>query len=240
MIIIVSPAKTFNREIKDYDTLPIFLNEANKHISQLKKNTVNDLIKKMRISQSLAEKTLSDYQHFGQIKTAAIHGYNGHQFRHFDINSLEKQGFKKHVKKLYILSALYGIVNAYDGISPYRLDMKDRTITNLYHYWKPKLNDFFLNHHTDDVIYNLASDEYGSLIQNIDRVITIKFYQLKNNQLTIHSMEAKKMRGLFARYLVQHPQASLTHINLEGYTFNENHSTTSCYIYVRKCHETHS
>ena len=234
MIIILSPAKTFNRKVYPYLTRPTFEDEAYKLIKQLNKVSATDLMKQMHISMSLAKQTKQDYQQFGVIKTAAIHGYNGHQFKQLDVISLEQKGYQRQLQSIYILSGLYGLVKAYDGISPYRLEMKDKTITNLYHFWKPKLIKYIKDYFKDDMIYNLASEEYGQLIKDLEHVITIQFYILKDHQLTIHAMEAKKMRGLFTRYLIEHPDIDPKTIMIENYQYDENLSSNKLMIYVRQ------
>ncbi len=233
MIIILSPAKTFNFVASPYDTIPVFIDDAHSLIKQLQTRPIKRLMAEMKISRSLAEKTKALYMSFGHLKTSAIHGYNGHQYRHFDVSSLEDSGLKENIKCIYILSGLYGLVKAYDGISPYRLEMKDKTIFNLYEYWQPKLHEFIKNTFKNELIYNLASDEYGQLIKDLKNVITIQFFMFKHGKLSIHSMEAKRMRGLFARYLVMYPHVDIKGIKLEGYTYSILHSTSTNYIFIR-------
>ncbi len=233
MIIILSPAKTFNRSPHAYDTLPVFKHKTHQLVQQLKTLTESQLMRSMHLSKSLAAVTHHDYIHFDTFKTAAIHGYYGYQYRHLDIDSLEHKVSKKDIKSIYILSGLYGLLKAYDGISPYRLEMKDKTIRNLYKFWQPSIESYIKKHFNNELIYNLASEEYGQLIKHIDHVITIQFYELNNGQLTIHAMEAKKMRGLLARYLIMYPHVDVKGIKIEGYTFSLMHSTPTVYTFVR-------
>ena len=37
------------------------------------------------------------------------------------------------------------ILKPLDGISKYRLEMKDKTVGNLYNYWKKPVNDYILS-----------------------------------------------------------------------------------------------
>lgn len=232
MILILSPSKTFNRMIHTYTTSPVFEEDAKQLIEKLKSLSVNKLMKHMSVSKNLAMTAKEDYQHFGDIKTAVIHGYNGHQFRNFDIDTLEER-YKNNLNSVYILSALYGLLRAYDGISPYRLEMKDKTIINLYQFWKPKVQSYIKKNFSHETIYNLASDEYGQLIKDLDNVINIQFYTLSEGKLSIHAMEAKRMRGLFARYLIMYPHLEIKGIKLEGYTYSIQHSTQKTYTFVR-------
>lgn len=233
MIIILSPAKTFNKTITSFDHTPYFQRDAEHLIKQLQEVPLKSLMSHMKISQKLAIETQKLYRDFGIVKTAAIHGYYGHQYKYLDIDHIEMNGYKKQAESLYILSGLYGIINAYDGISPYRLEMKDKTLINLYHYWQPKICDYVTMYFKDDVIYNLASDEYGKLISHLPNVITIQFFIKKNDQLSIHSMEAKKMRGLMAQYLIMHQKDDITSIMIENYLFHAELSNHRTIVFVR-------
>ncbi len=233
MIIILSPAKTFNRDTSPYDKEPYFLSDAIKQVTKLKRLSHETIMKKMHVSETLARSIQTDYAHFNELKTAAIHGYNGHQFKNLDVKTLEQAGLKDQIKAIYMLSGLYGIVNAYDAISPYRLEMKDKSIENLYTYWKPKLRTYFGKYFSNEMIYNLASEEYGKLIKDFNNVITIQFYILKSNKLSIHAMEAKRIRGLFTNYIIKYPHVDLKGIKLDGYTFSLIHSNTNTYTYIK-------
>lgn len=234
MIIILSPAKTFNKNPSPYDTIPIFENEANILIDKLKKVSIKRLESSMHLSHQLALDVHEDYLKFGHTKTAAIHGYNGHQYRHLDILSIEHLGAKDQAKSIYILSGLYGLVNAYDGISPYRLEMKDKTVRNLYLYWKPKISKWLNQLPENEVIYNLASDEYGRIIKDDKRVITVQFFEQKNQRLSIHSMMAKSMRGLFARHLILNPHDDVKQIEINDFKFDKTNSDDRTLTYIRK------
>lgn len=233
MIILLSPAKTFNKALCPYASEPVFYEEAKYLVKKLKKRSLTSLQESMHLSKRLATSVKNDYLCFDTRKTAAIHGYYGHQFRHFDVDSLEEKGLNHRIKSIYMLSGLYGLVNAYDGISPYRLEMKDHTIMNLYQFWQPKLADYLTKAFDQDIIYNLCSDEYGKLVRDLDHVISIQFLNQRHDELTIHAMEAKRMRGLFARHLVMHPHDDVKSIVIDDYHFQENLSNQHTYTYVR-------
>lgn len=234
MIICISPAKTFNIQPYSINQKPYLNKGAHMMIDKLKTLDKETIIKKMKVSKKLAHQIMDDYAHFGQVTNAAIFSYYGHQYRHFDIASLDPSFYPNLKKHLFILSAVYGILNALDDISVYRLEMQDKSIMNLYDYWSPKIPAYIHKFHQGETIINLCSKEYGKIIEPLENTITIDIFQLKQNKLSIHSMEAKRMRGLFARYLVEHPDANLKHINIDGYHFNEEKSNYHHYVYIKE------
>lgn len=233
MIIVISPAKTFKVHPLSRNQEPFFLSDAKLLHLKLSKLSKKMITKKMKVSDRLAESIYDQYQHFGENKNAAIFSYFGHQYKHIDAISLIPL-YESSLSNLYILSGLYGLLNAFDDISPYRLEMQDKSIGNLYHFWKPKLTDYIHDKFNQEVIYNLCSDEYGSLIKHLDQTITIEFYQLKHEKLSIHSMEVKKMRGLFARHMIMNPDQDVKTINIDGYHFDPLKSNNQTYIFIKE------
>jgi len=234
MILFISPAKTFRKNDISYQQAPFFLKEATYINKQLKALPIETLKKKMKLSDKLATQVYTDYQNFNKHHQAAIHSYYGHQYKHIDIDSLEQHYHDQIKQHVFILSGLYGILNAYDDISFYRLEMQDKTLFNLYQYWKPKIKAYIDTHYKHEVIYNLCSNEYGQLIDYLDQCITIDIYQLKNDKLKIHSMEAKRMRGLFVHHLIQNPNIDIKQLIIDGYHYSKNHSTDKHYVFIKE------
>ncbi len=233
MMIMISPAKTFKVHPLSRNQEPYFLSDAKLLHAKLSKLSKKMITKKMKVSDRLADSIYDQYQHFGKKENAAIFSYFGHQYRHIDALSLIPH-YESSLSNLYILSGLYGLLNAFDDISPYRLEMQDKTIGNLYDFWKPRLTAYIHDKFKHEVIYNLCSDEYGSLIKDLDQTITIEFYQLKNEKLSIHSMEVKKMRGLFARHMIINPDQDVKTIEIDGYLFDPLKSNIQTYVFIKE------
>jgi cytoplasmic iron level regulating protein YaaA (DUF328/UPF0246 family) len=234
MIICISPAKTFNLQPYSINQKPYLNKGAHMMIDQLKLLDKKTIVKKMSVSDKLADQIMYDYNHFGEKKNAAIFSYYGHQYRHFNVATLDPSYYPNLKKHLFILSAVYGILNALDDISVYRLEMQDKTIMNLYDYWSPKIPAYIRKFHKNETIINLCSKEYGRIIENLDHTINIEIYQKKQNKLSIHSMEAKRMRGLFARCLIENPSTDLKTLSIDGYCFNHEKSDEHHYIYIKE------
>ena len=92
-----------------------------------------------------------------------------------------------------------------DGITPYRLEMLSvfPDGSNLYDYW----NDALYRELNDNVIINLASEEYSRCIkdylQENNRMINIIFGEFKNGKLITKATKAKMARGDMIWYMAQ-------------------------------------
>ncbi len=237
MIILISPAKTFAKTITSFETTPIFENDALSMISKLSKISVANLISKMHISKDLAQKVKHDYLYFGKVKSSAIYAYDGYAFKGFDVLHMDQKTLSYLNEHLYILSGLYGIVRPYDGISVYRLEMKDHILKNLYHFWKPKIKKYLLETHRDELFINLASSEYSKVIDPKIPVLSISFYQRKDSKLKAISMHVKLMRGKMANYLLTHQinnKELIKDISIDGYLFDAKQSTENEYVFIKE------
>ena len=99
---------------------------------------------------------------------------------------------------------------------------------NLYEFWKKDVTNSILKEILDDdIIINLASNEYfsvvdSSLIEN--KIITPQFKDFKNGKLKIISFYAKKARGLMTRFLIDNDiksSSDIENFNSSGYMFSK-------------------
>lgn len=236
MIIILSPAKTFRFTDRTYRQLPFFQAEASYLIDRFRQKGVSDIEREMNVSPKIATDVTEYVNSFGTIVQPAIDTFFGAAYKAFDADSLsddEREYADRHIR---ILSALYGILNPLDGISRYRLDFKERILGNLYDFWRPKLIEYkkqFLNGH---VIVNLASKEFSSVLSDSD-MITISFKACQNGKLRQTSMEAKRMRGTFARMMIEERIEDAEKIKqyvIDGYRFDPTHSTEREYVFIKE------
>lgn len=231
MIIIVSPAKTFNKNTEFSDEKIIFNEKFNYLFNTLKTLDKNDLEQIMKISKNLANNAFNYYKDFN-LNIKAISLYGGQAFKYLNYQELNN------INNLYILSPLYGLLNANSAISKYRLDLKDNIINqSLTNYWYDDINNY-LKSINDKVIINLSSGEFSNLLDlNNKNIYTLNFYQKENNKLKAPSMELKKMRGLYANYILKNNinnLADLKNININGYVYNGNLSNKNEYVYIKE------
>ena len=77
---------------------------------------------------------------------------------------------------------------------------------NLYDFWNKDVTNSILKEiKGEDIIVNLASNEYFSVVDSSligNTIITPQFKDFKNGKLKIISFYAKKARGLMTRYLI--------------------------------------
>ncbi len=236
MVIFISPAKTFSKRIDSPQTIPTFEKEAFFFISKLRKISEKRLMAEMKISQEIASEVKSYYTHFGDQKISAIHLYDGQAFKGIDVLSMNAHEIESMQKHLYILSGLYGLVRPLDGISKYRLEMKSRILMNLEHFWKKKIHDYINTHHQDEIIINLASDEYGHLLKGLKHIHHIELVLMKDGKPVQNNMGIKKARGMMARYLILNPIDSITSlrtIEMDGFIYQPNPSTEHTSVFIK-------
>jgi hypothetical protein len=237
MILFISPAKTFNSSNKSSDQKPIFQNQTKHLIKHLASLSKDQLKKDMKLSEKVASKTHQYYQTFNRHLQPAIYTYYGHQYKFIHADSFTDDQLAYTNNHLYIMSGLYGLLKPLDMISFYRLEMMDKSFMNLYDFWTPKIISYLKNNHNDDVLINLASNEFGQIIKDLNFVYTIEFYIIKDNKPTIHSMEAKKLRGLMTNYIMTHEITTLDElkgISIENYTFNQNLSSDQLILFTKE------
>jgi cytoplasmic iron level regulating protein YaaA (DUF328/UPF0246 family) len=99
---------------------------------------------------------------------------------------------------------------------------------NLYEFWKKDVTNSILKEILDDdIIINLASNEYFSVVDSsliVNKIITPQFKDFKNGKLKIISFYAKKARGLMTRFLIDNDiksSSDIENFNSSGYMFSK-------------------
>ena len=221
MIIVVSPAKNLDFASR-YDiqvTQPRLLECTHELITILRKKSVQDIEKLMSISTSLAELNAQRYHNFEKVPSLentqpAVFAFNGDVYQGLQALTFDAEKIDFAQKHLRILSGLYGLLRPLDLIQPYRLEMGTKLAFDdyktLYEYWDTKIMDLLLTDleaQNDDVIVNLASNEYFKSVNKKEfsaKVIDIEFKDFKNDHYKIISFFAKKARGMMSKYIIDH------------------------------------
>ena len=123
--------------------------------------------------------------------TPALYTYSGTAYRALDAASLTADDAAFACRHLRILSGLYGIVRPQDLLQPYRLDVGNKLRladgTSLYAYWTPRVNRALLDEGDNELILNLASEEYFKLIDPAlfpqGAVLTLSFKEYRGGVL---------------------------------------------------------
>ena len=132
-------------------------------------------------------------------------------------------------------------------MQPYRLEMGTKLSTarghHLYDFWGSKVTDALnkqLKKSGDDVVLNLASNEYFKVIQPgalKGRVISPVFKDEKNGKYKIISFFAKKARGVMSGWLIRNQITDwreLKKFKETGYRYSAKDSTDDAPVFLRK------
>ncbi len=230
MLIILSPAKTFNKDALKVSEDAVISAETSYLLNILKTYSVQQFEDNLAISHQIATDVFDFYNNF-KNEYYAIYLYGGTAFKYLNAKQLPRTA----LKNVYILSALYGLINGFDLISKYRLDLKDKIINgSLTKYWFSKINTE-ISRFTDKTIINLSSGEYGKLLDLSNKnIITITFGVRKNNKVTSSSMMLKKMRGLMANYLLTNKINNLKSIEIENFKYDSKLSTKNLLVFIKE------
>ena len=153
MLIVISPAKSFSKEV-DAPTLeysqPSQLEQSEKLIGKLRGLSRKKLAGLMNLSKDLTELNMERHQNWQPPFTEAnadpaIYAFNGEVYRGLDAKSLSEDDIYYSQDHLRILSGLYGCLKPMDLIQPYRLEMGARLKyyrkNNLYQFWGDEITN---------------------------------------------------------------------------------------------------
>jgi cytoplasmic iron level regulating protein YaaA (DUF328/UPF0246 family) len=255
MLFLLSPAKKL-----DYDsplhvqthTQPLFVKQASALIKVLQTKSAQDISDLMSLSPALSELNVQRYADWKPKFTQAnarpaVLAFNGDVYEGLKAPTLTPSQLDWAQEHVAILSGLYGVLRPLDLMQPYRLEMGTRLATsrgkNLYDFWGSEIAGY-LNERLEGakkpIVVNLASEEY---FKSVDlktlqaRVVQCVFQDWKNGAYKIISFNAKRARGLMARYAIQHKAATperLQGFDSEGYAFDESASSADKLVFRRK------
>lgn len=251
MIVILSPSKTQDFENvnrTDIQTQPEFILDTKELLEEVRKIEIDELQEIMQVSERLA---FLNYNRFQDIQfpfnpkydRQAIIAFRGDVYEGLDPDTLTDEELHFAQANLRIISGFYGVLRPFDLIQPYRLEMKTPLKTsrgkNLYEFWGKFLSDYFNTRYPENIIINLASQEYGKAIFNRHfklKEITPLFKEEKNGELKTVAVYAKKARGKMARYIIQNKIKQPSKLKLyeeDGYKFDEEASSETEWVFTR-------
>ena len=255
MLFLLSPAKSLDFETAPHveaHTQPLFTSQSRQLIKLLRDKTPVQISELMSLSDTLAGLNVGRYQAWSPtftVKNAkqAVLAFNGDVYDGLDAKTLTAKDLEWMQAHLCILSGLYGVLRPLDLMQPYRLEMGTRLATakggNLYAFWGSQIADY-LNLRaaadTSPVIVNLASEEYFKAVDRPTlkaRVVSCVFEDYKNGKYKIISFNAKRARGLMARYAIEKKVATvgkLEGFNAAGYRFEPAVSAPDRLVFRRK------
>jgi cytoplasmic iron level regulating protein YaaA (DUF328/UPF0246 family) len=250
MKILLSPAKLMRNLQSENTTEPYFQVQSTRLANVLAKWTIQHYVQRMGLSKEKAKETQVLMKNWlveqgNTAPTPAIFAYIGEAFKALDALTLDSEAQLYLNEHIHILSGLYGLLSANDGVLPYRLEMAQKlTITknqqSLYAFWRPQVEAFLTSQLSDnESILNLASSEYSDLIQDqklVNRMLTPVFKENKGGKLQSVSVFSKQARGTMARWCatekISDPQ-QIKDFKLMGYAFQADLSDEKNFFFVR-------
>lgn len=254
MLLVISPAKTLNFDdpsMAQKFSEPEMLADAERIMQALCKKSAKKLMQLQGISQNLAELNYGRNQTWSTNNDdynskVAMSAFQGDVYVGLGESDFSQEDYAFAQDHMRILSGLYGILKPLDRIQPYRLEMgtalKNSRGKNLYEFWKLRITDKVnetLEGHNEQVLINLASDEYFKSIKSNKvsaRIVQPVFMDKKNGKYKVLSFFAKKARGMMARFIIKNQIDSLEDIksfDAEGYLYNSELSSEDKWVFTR-------
>ena len=252
MLIVISPAKTFNKEVNppalNYSQ-PGHIQNSEKLMGKLRGLSKKKLAGLMNLSDDLATINMERHQNWQPpfaVDNAdpAIFAFIGEVYRGMDAKSFSKADLEYAQDHMRILSGLYGCLKPLDLIQPYRLEMgaklKYRRKNNLYQFWGDEITDE-INEvlEAEEILVNLASNEYFKAINTKKlkgQIITPVFKDFSNGEYKSLMTYAKNARGMMSRYIIQEriedPEL-LKSFNGGNYCYSPEMSDENTYVFIR-------
>jgi cytoplasmic iron level regulating protein YaaA (DUF328/UPF0246 family) len=251
MIIVLSPAKNLNESPLPHwpgASVPVLEQESRNLVAKLKGMSAARLAKLMGISAKLAALNRQRYQHWdAAVRKPAIMLFNGEAYRGLDASTLDSDDLRFAQRHLRILSGLYGVLRPADLIAPHRLEMGTRLavgkgVKNLYAFWGGRITrelNLALHDNNDDVLVNLASEEYFRSVRPAQlnaKIITPVFKEERSGKLHTVPVFAKHQRGAMARWAIQRrvlDPEDLKQYSGDGYSYRPEASTADEWLFTR-------
>ncbi len=221
MLTLISPAKKLNEAPTPPSlptTTPALLEDAESLARTARRLSQKKLRELMSLSPALAKLNADRFKQMAiparpEATTQAALLFAGDVFANLDARGLDAADLDFAQRHLGILSGLYGLLRPLDGIQPYRLEMGTRLATrrgaNLYAYWGDRITrrvNQLLDGHEVKLLINLASKEYFKAVAPASLgapVLHIGFREYRGGKPVTISFNAKRARGMLARYLVE-------------------------------------
>jgi len=256
MLFLLSPAKSL-----DYDTpappelphtLPQFVPQSKALIAILKTLVPQDIAQLMDLSDALSALNVARYAAWKPTFTPknakqAMLAFDGDVYDGLNAKTLSAQDLAWAQQHVGMLSGLYGVLRPLDLMQPYRLEMGTQLANaqgnNLYKFWGTRIADYLNTQLAKDitpVVVNLASQEYFKAVDRKvlkARVVECVFEDYKNGVYKVISFNAKRARGMMARYAIEQRIISVCKLQTfsrDGYAFDAAASETDRLVFRRK------
>ena len=243
MEIVISPAK---KMVSDLDGLPPlrtprFLNDTEIVLRKLKELDLAGLKNLYKTSDKITALNFERLSCMDLNKnlTPALLSYSGLQFQSMGAGVFDDKSYEYLDEHLFILSAFYGMIRPFDGVTPYRLEMAAKLQLadkqNLYAFWQDKITGELLK--LGGTVINLASDEYSKVIDRTKIKLIDVFFPMKvGDKLVERGSLCKQARGAMVRFLAENKAESpqiMKDFSAYGFTYSKIRSDENNYVFVK-------
>ena len=254
MLMVISPAKTLDYETPPATarfTQPHYLDHSQELIEQLRELSPQQIGELMLLSDKLSGLNAARFGSWTPAFTPenakqALLAFKGDVYTGLNAVDFNEADFDYAQTHLRMLSGLYGLLRPLDLMMPYRLEMGTKLANargkDLYAFWGTRISEWLneaLAEQGDDVLLNLASNEYFSAVKKSAlnaRIINTEFKDLKNGQHKIISFYAKKARGMMSRFVIKERINNPDHLKQfdeQGYRFSAEQSKPDLLVFLR-------
>lgn len=266
MKIIISPAKKMRVDHDSFEcTSPHFLKESEEILKTLQAMDFEALKSLWKCNDDIASLNVQRLTSMDLHRnlTPAIIAYEGLQYQQMSPGVFSSDALEYVKNHLFILSGFYGVLGAFDGVSPYRLEMQAKLkiagYKNLYEFWGDKLYQYIKSYKSyvrngengevlqsqhskkGQIIINLASKEYAQIIEKYiqpeDRFITIEFGELMDGKVKQKGTLAKMARGEMVRFMAENrieEVERITAFDALEFKFSKELSAPDQFIFIKE------
>ena len=246
MRIIIAPAKKMNIDLDSFppEALPQFLDQTERLMSALQAMSPKELQALWKCNDAIAALNVERLRNMDLRRrlTPAVLAYEGIQYQYMAPGVFETGQLTYIREHLRILSGFYGVLRPFDGVTPYRLEMRSRLAVDghrdLYAFWGSRLAGQLAAE--TDLVLNLASKEYSRAVEphlpSTVRFLTCTFGELKDGKIIEKGTMCKMARGQMVRWLAENtitdPEDIKTFLDL-NYRFSPALSGENNYVFIR-------
>ncbi len=222
MLILISPAKTFAKQVKCAHRLPAtaprFAEEARQLVASSLELSPQALKKELLLTAKTlpeAQRNLATFFDEGTPEEQALLNYSGMVFKKLGADSLTEEDWRYAVDHLRMTSFVYGLLRPTDLIRPYRMEGTARLPMlegeRVFDFWRDRLTKPFIEaiRAAGGTLLYLASDEMRGLFhwEEVERsveVITPTFLtRQRDGSLRQTVIYTKMARGEMAREVLR-------------------------------------
>lgn len=241
MKILIPTAKELNKKAQEANGE--LLGEKTKSIiDEFADKKPEELAKIYKIKEEKAQEEYVRWQNLANHSAKsykALELFNGLMYRNISRDNFTEEDAEYTKKNVYITTALYGVINAYEAIHEHRLDflqnvkIKESSLKN---FWR---EDYDKNVENDKIIISLLSSEFEEVFSKEirDKFIKIIFMEEKNGNLKTHSTISKKARGKFLSEIIKRKISDIREvetIKFDGFEYKSELSTENNLVFVAK------